>query len=114
EHPVPYLPNIRLGQTNLTHDGFGVLHFLGTDYAFRGTIDLSHTDVTGYYEVLDNIVSLDLGLTARIFDGEIKTDFIASTIPLDSVYALLYANVQVDIPATGLALGAIMNVGDNG
>ena len=44
--------------------------------------------MTFYYEVLDNVIDLDLGLTARMFDGE--ASLIGATqqerVELDAVY----------------------------
>ena len=75
---MPLLPNIRLQHSDLNWSGNGWIN-AGTD--LNGTpfvvaeqadisLDLSHTDATFYYEVLDNVVDLDLGITARLFDGE--------------------------------------------
>ena len=38
------------------------------------SLDLTHTDATFYYELLDNVVDLDLGLLRRLFDGEASSD----------------------------------------
>ena len=102
EHPIPALPNIRLTQTSLK--------FEGTDNNDDETeFDLSHTDITLYYEVLDNIVSLDIGLVARMYDGEYDNSI--TTEEVDETQALAYALVRGDLPFTGLALGAELNVG---
>ena len=78
EHPVPLLPNIRLQHSEMDWTG-SALVTAGTDLngnpfvsdeQVEVSLDLSHTDATLYYEVLDNVVDLDLGITARAFDGE--------------------------------------------
>ena len=77
EHPIPLLPNLRLTRTDLEWAGQGVVSagtsldevVFPSDQAVAADLDLSHTEVTFYYEILDNIVDLDLGLTARLFTG---------------------------------------------
>ena len=72
EHPVPILPNVRLMYTKLDHTGSGVASFDFEDVSFSGTVSnefsIEQTDLLFYYEVLDNIVSLDLGLNVRVLD----------------------------------------------
>lgn len=113
EHPIPVLPNIRVAHTRLQHSGSGNLFFNGTLYSFQGSIDLSHTDITAYYQLLDHVISLDLGLTARQFDGYISATTL-SKVPLDSTYALLFGELAVNIPLTGITLGSNIQAGDTG
>jgi outer membrane protein len=111
EHPVPLLPNIRLQHSDLNWSGNGLIS-AGTD--LNGTpfvvaeqadisLDLSHTDATFYYEVLDNVVDLDLGITARLFDGE--ASLIGATqqqsMALDATVPLLYGKFGLGLPSTG-------------
>jgi len=77
------------------------------------TIDFSHYDFTMYYELLDNWVNLDLGLTVRKFDGEIDStgyyilpsNKINAHEDLDFAAPLLYGKAQFDLPLTGLYVG---------
>ncbi|HCS27217.1 MAG TPA: hypothetical protein DIW43_07170 [Spongiibacteraceae bacterium] len=113
EHPIPLLPNIRLGSTGIDLSETGTVsrtfQYEGNTYnqgsQVRSDIDLSHVDATLYYEILDNIVSLDIGLTARKFDGEAKiTDVTpggtgqSASSDIDGTLPLLYANARVDLP----------------
>ena len=116
EHPVPLVPNIKIQQTNMSVSGSST----STGYAFGGTtfaigdtvnttIDLSHIDSTLYYEILDNIVSADIGITVRKFDGSyelVGTSAGTATAVMDKTRYLVYAMAQVDIPITGLSVGA--------
>lgn len=118
EHPIPVLPNIKLARTELDQDGSSTItetiEFDGQTYSANAdidsTIDLSHTDVTLYYELLDNWVNLDLGLTIRQFDGEISITGVpqGSTVEetaqedIDFPVPLLYVKAQFDLPLTGL------------
>lgn len=123
EHPLPLLPNIRLGHTQVQVDGEATLssQFRLDNRTFEANsnvytdLDLTHTDATLYYELLDNWVSLDVGLTARLFDGYVyvedrddpsqneRADF-------SLVVPLLYVRTQFDLPMTGWRLGASGNV----
>ncbi len=112
EHPVPILPNIRLGTTSLKLEGTGTVNntvtYGGVTYAASTTVtsdlDLSHTEVALYYEVIDTFMDLDLGLNFKLFNGKVfikdtggnsaQTDF-KETVPM------LYGAVTIPIPATG-------------
>jgi outer membrane protein len=119
EHPVPLLPNIRLQQSEMDWTG-SALVTAGTDLngnpfisdeQVEVSLDLSHTDATLYYEVLDNVVDLDLGITARAFDGEASLVGVSQqeSIDLDAIGPLLYGQVGVDFPLTGLSAHMIAN-----
>ena len=116
EHPIPIIPNIRLAQTEIE---VGQATNFNRDIAFEGvsysvnepitsTSDLSHTDATLYYEVLDNWISLDVGLTARIFSEGFEVTGASSgnsDFDLDETIPMLYAGVKFELPVTGLYVG---------
>jgi len=95
EHPVPLVPNIRLANTKVSAVGNTVIT----------SVEIDQTDATLYYEILDNVISLDLGITARNTDGQVagtgSTTF-SETVPL------LYASAEIALPA-GFALAAEIN-----
>lgn len=72
EHPVPILPNVRLMYTSLDHAGSGNTSFDFDGVTYSGNVandfTIEQTDLLFYYEVLDNVVSLDLGLNVRLLD----------------------------------------------
>lgn len=120
EHPVPFIPNIMLQQTELeikeTSSPTKNFTFDGTVYAVTDQItttsDLSHTDATLYYEILDNWISIDLGLTVRLFDeGFELTSAISGTevLEVDEAVPLLYVGAKVELPLTGLFVSADIN-----
>lgn len=117
EHPLPVLPNIRVATTNIESSGSGQASFTwnGTNFSndVESTLELDQTDVTLYYQLLDNVVGLDLGLTARSADGLIRvvdtTNNNTEEAEFDGVIPMLYAGVQVELPLTGLTLGAAAN-----
>ncbi|MEZ5471975.1 MAG: TIGR04219 family outer membrane beta-barrel protein [Marinicella sp.] len=113
EHPVPFLPNVRLQQNNIQAAGLISV----SDASFQngelvyvsGDIDLSHTDVTMYYEILDNWVNLDLGLTAKYFTGYSRfqyTALIDDESDFDDWIPMVYAKAQFDLPLTGFSAAA--------
>ncbi len=105
EHPVPLVPNIRLAYADFSFDG-------EDDGNNSVELDQGFVDGTFYYEVLDNIVELDLGLTARVSDASAENLNISSKN--DNVSALLYGKVQGNLPITGFSVGAIAQLGGNG
>jgi outer membrane protein len=113
EHPIPLLPNLRLARTDLEWAGQGTVP-AGTrldevvfpiEQTVTADLDLSHTEITLYYEVLDNIIDLDLGLTARIFDGDASLIGAAQQerVELDAVVPMLYGKAGIDMPFSGLS-----------
>jgi outer membrane protein len=86
EHPVPFLPNAKLRYTKLDQSGSNA-DFL---------------DAIGYFEVLDNVVSLDVGLGAKRVNAN-NSD--VTTIPA------LYASAGGKLPFTGLSAKAEVFVG---
>jgi len=122
EHPIPFVPNIRLQKTDLTSSGNSSGNIDLGGVSLSGTIaselDLSHTDAVLYYEILDNWVSLDLGINFRKFDASMKaSNGVTSTSgSVDEVVPMLYGMAQFDLPFTGLSVGGdanLISVGDN-
>lgn len=117
EHPIPLLPNVRLNLTTIEEDGRGRL---SVDYGpitgstvVDSDLDLQQIDLTLYYEVLDNWVNLDLGITARDLSGDltIRETFgtQVSETEVDAIIPMGYAAARVDLPLTGLSLGGEIN-----
>lgn len=118
EHPIPLLPNVRLSYIKIDQDGRGRLGS-GFDGFVAGTpVDSSlkwrQTDLTLYYEVLDNWINLDLGLTVRDLDAELKVTDVAgleqSKTDVDAVVPMGYAAARFDLPFSGLSVGINGNV----
>jgi len=60
EHPVPFIPNIKVRENSLEVTGTS------------GKNDFSHRDYIFYYEIFDNdLVSFDIGVNAMDFDGSL-------------------------------------------
>ena len=116
EHPLPFVPNVRLNYTDLSLSGDSVLtrpiEFSNTVFNLSETvttdIDVTQTDLVLYYELLDNVVSLDVGVSARWIDGEfaIMSFGQAAEAQFDVVIPTAYAKVRADLPFSGFWIGA--------
>ncbi|WP_226702451.1 TIGR04219 family outer membrane beta-barrel protein [Microbulbifer elongatus] len=114
EHPVPLIPNILVAHSSIETNGTAMLSenvtfgdetfFVGSDVT--ADINLTHTDATLYYEILDNWVNLDLGLTARQYSGELTatSDLQSDNIELSGVLPMVYGMARFDLPFTGWSI----------
>src|SRR5690554_3720438 len=106
EHPVPFIPNVKLKRTDLDMDGSGTLDqtitFAGEDYSegvdVNSNIDISHTDATLYWGLPLPLpyIDIDFGLTARMFDGDASVN--AKSVDLDITLPMAYGAVKVGSP----------------
>ncbi|MDX1633080.1 MAG: TIGR04219 family outer membrane beta-barrel protein [Marinobacter sp.] len=115
EHPVPLLPNVRLNYTKIEQSGRGELGLDGFDFIpgnveVQSDLDLDQLDITLYYELLDNWVNLDAGITARDLDGELLVQEVggtaASRTEIDAIVPMGYLAARFDLPLTGVSVGA--------
>lgn len=126
EHPIPLIPAVRLGYVGLSQDSEGVLRESFRGIAFDGattsTLDLTQADLTAYWELLDNVVSLDLGVQTKFVTGEFSLQGATAggvrttQLDIEETLPMLYVGVGADLPLTGLGLYASVagtNVGDN-
>ncbi len=104
EHPVPLLPNIRLGSTALNSTGTGTISQTYNGVSFSTTVtsrlNLDHTEVGLYWNILDNVVGFDLGLNVKFFDGSVYLSDGTNTVneAFDETVPMLYAGLQVELP----------------
>lgn len=116
EHPIPLVPNIRAQYNHINSDQTSTI---SSDFSLDGVqfsageeilseLELNHVDVTLYYQLLDNWINLDLGLTARQFDGFafVQGASESQEVDLDAVVPMVYGMAQFDLPFTGWSLGA--------
>jgi outer membrane protein len=112
EHPFPFVPNIKIAHTKLSHDGTGsvslfswgdIVNFTGD---VKSDLSLNMTDVTLYYELLDNWVELDAGLTVRYMSGDIKvkTFLTNENVDFSSFIPMVYAKTRFNFPVTDISL----------
>lgn len=121
EHPIPLIPNLKVLNTKLSSAGTGDIDATfsvnGINYtqgtAITSTLKLDSTDITLYYELLDNdLVSFDLGLTGKKVDGKltaVATTLAANeTATFSGTIPMVYGAVEIGLPY-GFALGADIN-----
>ena len=110
EHPVPIIPNVKLMSTKIDQSGQGNTTFDFNGQTFTGSVSndfsIETLDLIAYYEVLDNVVSLDLGLNIRnlkidynINNGSSTTDSVSETIPM--LYAAVGASPWPELLISG-------------
>lgn len=114
EHPVPILPNVKLAYLNIDTSE---TNSLSKSITFEDTTFTANTDIktdfetqiydfTMYYEILDNWVQADVGLTVRYLDIELAVEESTGAADTDVSFStplpMLYANAQFDLPFTGV------------
>jgi outer membrane protein len=117
EHPLPFIPNIKIAYSTLNQSGTGnVKDFSWGPISWDGDIDtdleLQMYDLTAYYELLDNVVEIDAGLTMRYLGGDITvTPTIGFITPPESITTdidlwipMLYGKARFNIPTTDISL----------
>ena len=116
EHPVPFLPNLKLRYSELggTRDNFqSGIYFVDQD------LDVNTLDAIAYYEILDNIVSVDAGLGVKRLD---VSNTLKNTVPAVNItftaddkqtLPALYVAAGGKLPFTGFSAKAEVMAGKN-
>lgn len=94
EHPIPLIPNIRMDYTPKTT-------FSGSN-GVGGSNDVEFTqfDTTLYYEILDNVVDLDIGVSGKYLTGDVRG---VNNKSFDEIIPLGYLRVAFTPPLTGMS-----------
>lgn len=103
EHPVPLIPNFRFYLDNFDY----ATNFENTNI---DSIDFSSKEQVGtlYYEILDNYISVDVGLSIR----QIKTELaiaggaLSKSDDFSVILPTVYASAEFAVPTTSFTLGA--------
>ena len=98
EHPIPIIPNIKLKYTKLDTETESTIDLAKTE------INLDHTDLILYYEILDNVVKADVGVGATRLNGTVKQ--FAQSVDVDEYAPIIYAEAGAKLPFTGLSAKA--------
>lgn len=117
EHPVTMIPDIKIAQYGARNKGRISWDTPVMITMTRTTdIDLDHSDYTFYWELIDAGIGLDLGLTARKFDGGITQKTFANSVfestdhqPITGFIPMLYISANADLPVSGSYIGAEIN-----
>lgn len=125
EHPIPAIPNLRAQYSGINVNGNEVLsrsiEVNGTLFSFADTVasevDLNQADAVFYYELLDTVLSLDVGIAARWVDGriELMSTTQSARAEFSGVLPLLYAATRFDLPFSGFWVGGqVMGISYDG
>jgi len=94
EHPIPLVPNIRIDYTPKTT-------FSGFDGVGESNdVDFTQLDTTLYYEILDNVVDLDIGVSGKYLSGHVQG---VNNKSFDEIIPMGYLRVAFTRPLTGLS-----------
>ncbi len=113
EHPVPIIPNVKIMATKIDQSGNGNASFTFDGVNYTGNVNndfsIQTVDLIGYYEILDNVVSLDIGLNIRSLKVDYTinstttntttSDSMSQTIPM--LYALVGGSPIPDLLISG-------------
>ncbi|MDQ1209166.1 outer membrane protein [Acinetobacter baylyi] len=99
EHPIPLFPNAKIRYVNLDSQ---------IKNAGHDNVSLHDTDFILYYQILDNIVNLDLGIGATHLSGDVSRSD-TDQINLNKTYPIIYLNTEAKLPFTGLMALAEVN-----
>ncbi|MGI9289572.1 MAG: TIGR04219 family outer membrane beta-barrel protein [Pseudomonadales bacterium] len=128
EHPLPVLPNFKVQRTEMeiSRDStlqreieFNSTTFPAGENIFTN-VDLSHTDITAYWQPLQNWVTLGVGFTVRLYDSRISIESRTNTglrakEELEQRLPMAYGKALVEIPNTNFSIGAeLQGVGYDG
>ncbi len=110
EHPIPALPNIKLQRQDMSltavHTLSRSIEYGGQTFVLNDTVtsdlDLGYQDIILYYEILDNWVSLDLGLNVKNFDGAVSISSSTESVSdnLNEFVPMLYGRAKFELPTT--------------
>lgn len=129
EHPIPFVPNVKLIRTTLDISGVteldGTFTFGDEVYAVNSrlqtTADLITNDFILYYELLDNdVVSFDVGISGKQVEGDfLVVDIDTQQSSFESfsvVIPMVYSRFALGLPLTGLGAyveGSFLSIDDN-
>ncbi|XID75681.1 TIGR04219 family outer membrane beta-barrel protein [Alkanindiges sp. WGS2144] len=113
EHPVPFLPNVKLRYSDFSNtesDGNAL-------YVVDQTVGVQTLDALGYYEILDNIVSVDAGLGVKRLNTKDAVRVSVANLAAvakskyDETMPALYVAAGGKMPFTGLSAKAEVMAG---
>ncbi len=124
EHPLPFLPNVKVAYTTLSQSGNNTVNdftwgniVIPSNGSIENSFEWTKYDMTFYYELLDNWLELDAGITLGYIDGNIAVTAVSGFGPLmappiteSTDFSLfiptLYGKSRFNIPSTDISLQA--------
>jgi len=114
EHPLPFIPNLKISSVKLDTQG---ITSLVADFTYGGTtfpsdssastdFKTDYIDYTAYYELFDNdLITFDLGLTVRDINADVSVAGTTATTPPVSSTAKLSASTYVPLVYVAANIG---------
>lgn len=105
EQPLPFIPNMKVQATSMSSSGK-----VNSDFNYDGSsantgdavdINLDSQDAILYGEILDNWVSLDLGVALRRYDAEFLIANGSIKDDASVVLPMFYGAARFDLPLSG-------------
>ena len=115
EHPVPFLPNVKLRYSDFSNSETSG----NALYSLNQTVGVQTLDALGYYEILDNIVSVDAGLGVKRVNTKDAVRFTTGNAAAviksnyDETIPALYLSAGGKLPFTGFSAKAEVMAGQN-
>lgn len=119
EHPLPVLPNFKLQRTEMETSSVGTFQrdiefnntTFATDTSFFSSLDLSHTDITGYWQPVQNWVTIGVGVTVRIYDSRVviqsrTNNGVRAREEVEQRLPMAYGKARLEIPNTHFSVSA--------
>lgn len=113
QHPIPVLPDVEIRYSRIDTSGSNVLSrtisYGGQTYTANQQVSsqlkLTQTDFIFYYQPLNNIVQLRLGLDVKALSlsADIRSGNQSSSASGTAAVPMLYAGLRANLPLTGLS-----------
>ena len=119
EHPLPVMPNFKIQRTEMETSRTGTLRreiefdarTFAADSSVSSTLNLSHTDVTAYWQPMQNWLTIGVGFTMRFYDSRITiqsrtTPGLRAREEVKQKLPMAYGKASLQIPNTNFSVGA--------
>lgn len=108
EHPIPFIPNVKVRYSKFDTD---------SSNSSSNGLSVETLDALGYYQILDNIISIDVGAGVKQVNSDLTSNVSQQgattriTKKYDNTIPAVYASAGGKLPFTGLSAKAEVMVG---
>lgn len=116
EHPVPFIPNGKLRYSKIDKTTTNIPgNINGAQGFFDEKLSIESLDAIAYYEILDTVLSIDVGAGAKKIKTQIDhtSGNLSESFQYDDTLPALYAAAGGKLPLTGLSAKAELIAGKN-
>lgn len=114
EHPVPFIPNVRVASANISDTQASTLQrqitYAGRDFGttserVTSEYQMDYTEATFYYSPWKGVTRFDIGITARRIDAEFairsRERNASESVAVKTTVPMIHAGVRADLPLSG-------------